>query len=66
MGGQCPGAPELKGPREKGKKKMKNRKEKKEKKKKKGKGEKKGEKRENKTFQIHGRGPNPIYPYESK
>ena len=57
MGGQCPGAPELKGPRERQetKKKMIEKKQ-----------EKEEKKRENETFQIPGRGPNLIYPHESK
>ena len=50
-GGQCPGAPELKGP-PKWRQKMKNRKEKK--------------KRENETFQLARRGPYLIYPREFK
>ena len=47
--------PEGKGAPERDKK-MKNRKQK----------EKEEKKRKNETFQIHGRGPHPIYPHEFK
>ena len=61
MGGQCPGAPELKGPpRERQKKGKRKRKEENEKKR------EKRKKRENDTFQVPRRGPHPIYTHESK
>ena len=66
MGGQCPGAPELKGAPEREEKKLiKNRREK-IKRKKKEKKEKEEKKRENQTFQTPGQGPYPIYPHESQ
>ena len=67
MDGQCPGAPELKGPpRERDKKRERERKKKDNEELKKERKEKEEETRENETFQIPGRGPHPIYPHESK
>ena len=56
MGGQCPGAPELKGPPRERDKKMKNKKEK----------EKKGEKRKQRTklLKYPDGSPHPIYSHE--
>ena len=68
IGGQCPGAPELKGaPRDREEKEVKKKKEKRKEKRKKERKEKRKRKKIEKkeTFQIPRQGPKMIYPHKS-